>query len=158
MFKSIDGMTLAILGAACAAIFAGIGSAIGVQRAGKAATGVLSEQPDLFGKLLIIQALPGTQGIYGFLIAILVMNRVGLLGGSPLDVAMAQGWGLFFACLPIAVVGLISGVMQGNVAASAIYLTAKQPASSVRGVTMTALVETYAILALLVSILLVYSI
>ena len=158
MFKSIDGMTLAIRGAACAAIFAGIGSAIGVQRAGKAATGVLSEQPDLFGKLLIIQALPGTQGIYGFLIAILVMNRVGLLGGSPLDVAMAQGWGLFFACLPIAVVGLISGVMQGNVAASAIYLTAKQPASSVRGVTMTALVETYAILALLVSILLVYAI
>ncbi len=71
---------------------------------------------------------------------------------------MAQGWGLFFACLPIAVVGLISGVMQGNVAASAIYLTAKQPASSVRGVTMTALVETYAILALLVSILLVYAI
>jgi V/A-type H+-transporting ATPase subunit K len=158
MFKAIDGMTLAIFGAACAAIFAGIGSAIGVQRAGKAAAGVLSEQPDLFGKLLLIQALPGTQGIYGFLVAILVMSRTGLLGGTLMEVTMTQGWGFFFACLPIAVVGLISGIMQGNVAASAVYLTAKQPGSSARGITMTALVETYAILALLISILLLYGI
>ena len=61
------GLILAIIGAALAAILPGIGSAYGVQIGGQAAAGVTSEKPELFGKLLVLQALPGTQGIYGFL-------------------------------------------------------------------------------------------
>ena len=151
----MTGLGYALLGAALAAILAGIGSAIGVGISGQASAGVVSENPDLFGKLLVIEALPGTQGIYGFLTAILVMIRVGLLGGSPVDLTVEKGMEFFFACLPIAIVGLLSAIYQGKVAVSAIHMTAKQPDASARGITMTALVETYAILALLISVLLI---
>jgi V/A-type H+-transporting ATPase subunit K len=97
-----------------------------------------------------------TQGIYGFLIAILVMVNTGLLG-TPVELTVAQGWSYFFATLPMAVVGLISGIAQGKTAAAAIQMTGKQPDASGKGITMTALVETYAILALLTSILLLFS-
>ncbi len=153
MFSS--GITLAIMGAALAAILGGVGSAYGVSIAGRAAAGVVSENPELFGKLLVIQALPGTQGIYGFLTAVMVMIKTGILGGAAANLSVAQGWMFFAACLPIAFGGLFSAIYQGKVAVSAIHMTAKQPDASARGITMTALVETYAILALLVSILLV---
>lgn len=152
------GIVITVFGAALCAILAGAGSAIGVMSAGKAAAGVSSENPDLFGKVLVLQALPGTQGIYGFLIAILIMVRVGLLGGNVADLTAAQGWQFFFAALPMAVVGLISGICQGKAAVAAIYMTGKQPDASGKGITMTALVETYAILALLASILLMFGI
>ena len=152
------GLTLAIFGAAMAATLAGIGSAIGVQCAGKAAAGVVSEKPELFGKVFLLQALPGTQGIYGFLIAVLLLQRVGVLGGGLAEISVATGWQYFFCAMPIAVVGLLSGIYQGRTAAAAIHMTGRQPDSSVKGITMTALVETYAILALLISILLLFGI
>lgn len=150
------GLVLAILGAALAAILPGIGSAYGVRIGGQAATGVLSEKPELFGKLLVIQALPGTQGIYGFLTAVLVMIRLNMLGGTAAAIDTITGLSFLLACLPIAVVGLFSAIFQGQTAVAAIHMTAKQPDASARGITMTALVETYAILALLISILLVF--
>lgn len=155
MFES--GIVIAICGAVVCALLGCCGSALGVMYAGKAAAGVVSEKPDLFGKMLVLQALPGTQGIYGFLIAILVMVNTGLLG-TPADISVATGWQYFFATLPMAIVGLISGIAQGKTAASAIHMTGKQPDASGKGITMTALVETYAILALLTSILLIFSI
>ena len=151
------GIPLTFMGAAFAALFAGIGSACGVHTAGNAANGVLSEQPDLFGKLIVLQALPGTQGIYGFITAILVMIMSGILGGGA-DISVQEGWQYLIACLPIAFGGLLSGIYQGKVAATAIHMTAKQPDSSARGITLTAVVETYAIFALLMSILLIISI
>jgi len=150
-----EGLLIAIIGAAVAAILGGLGSAIGVQMAGKASAGVCSENPDLFGKVLILQALPGTQGIYGFIVAIMVMIKLGLLGGSPAQLSTGEGWAYFGACMPIAIVGLISAIMQAKTAVSAIHMTAKQPDASAKGMTMTAMVETYAILALLASVLLV---
>lgn len=152
------GIVIAVIGAALCAILAGCGSAIGVMAAAKAAGGVASEDPDLFGKLLVLEALPGTQGIYGFLTAILIMVRIGLLGGGALDLTVAQGWQFFFAAFPMAVVGLVSGICQGKAAVAAIHMTGKQPDASGKGITMTALVETYAILALLASILLMFGI
>lgn len=149
------GLVLAIAGAILAAALPGIGSAYGVQIGGQAAAGVVSEKPELFGKLLVLQALPGTQGIYGFLIAILTMVKVGLMGGSLASLSTETGWALFFACMPMAIVGLLSAISQGKAAVAAIHMTAKQPDSSAKGITMTALVETYAILALLVSVLLI---
>ena len=150
------GTIIAIIGAALAAILPGIGSVFGVSMGGKAANGVMSEKPELFGRILILEALPGTQGIYGFLAAILLMVQIGLLGGSPAALELSQGWAYFGACMPIAIVGLISAISQGKVAASAIHMTAKQPEASVKGMTLTAMVETYAILTLLVSILLCF--
>ncbi|MFA5660298.1 MAG: V-type ATP synthase subunit K [Bacilli bacterium] len=147
------GLVYALFGAGLAAGLAGIGSAIGVAIAGKSAAGVLSEKPDLFGRVLILQALPGTQGIYGFLVAILIMAKIGMIGGTPIAITPAQGLGLFAASMPIAIAGLLSGIYQGKMAAAAIAMTAKKPTMSARGMTMTAIVETYAILGLLVSVL-----
>ena len=150
-----NGLTFAVLGAAIAAALAGIGSACGVQLAGKASAGVASDKPELFGKLLVLQILPGTQGLYGLIAAVFVMMQTGLLGGAA-NTAMPVETGLayLFASLPIGIVGLMSGIYQGKTAAAAIQMTGKQPTASAKGITMTALVETYAILALLLSILL----
>ena len=128
----MTGLGYAILGAALAAILAGIGSAIGVGISGQASAGVVSENPDLFGKLLVIQALPGTQGIYGFLTAVLVMIKLNMLGGSPIQIDTATGVSFLLACLPIAIVGLISAIYQAQTAVAAIHMTAKQPSASAR--------------------------
>jgi V/A-type H+-transporting ATPase subunit K len=149
---NITASALAIVGAAMAAALAGLGSAIGVQMGGKAAAGVLSEKPELFGKLIVLQALPGTQGMYGFIVAILVLGKAGSLAA---DAAVSEGWRLFFACIPIAIVGLFSAIFQAKMSVAAIHMTAKQPGASGRGIIMTVVVETYAILALLASILLI---
>ena len=154
----MSGISIAIIGAALCAALAGCGSAIGVMAAGKAAAGVASEKPELFGKLLVLQALPGTQGIYGFLTAILIMVRIGVLGGAPVELSMSQGWQFFGASMPMAIAGLVSGICQGKAAVGAIHMTGKQPDASGKGITMTALVETYAILALLASILVLFGI
>lgn len=153
--SAISGNVIAYIGAALCAILAGCGSALGVMAAGKAAAGVASEKPDLFGKLLVLQALPGTQGIYGFLTAILVLIQFNGLGSDAAALTVTQGWQLFFAAVPMAIVGLTSGIAQGKAAVAAIHMTGKQPDASGKGITMTALVETYAILALLISILLI---
>ena len=152
----MDGTVIALIGVALSTILAGMGSAIGVSIAGQASAGVLSEKPELFGRVLILQALPGTQGIYGFLVSILLLTKMGMLGGTggSTITSVAQGWNYFAAALPIAIVGLVSAIYQGKAAASSILMTSKRPSMSASGMTMTALVETYAILALLVSILL----
>lgn len=153
-----EGLFIALSGAALAAALGGFGSALGVQMAGKAAAGVTGEKPELFGKVLILQALPGTQGIYGFLIAVLVLLKIGVIGTSMADLSVAQGWSLFGACLPSIIVLPISAFFQARMAVNAIHMVAKQPDASGKGITMTVLVETYAILALLASILMIQGI
>lgn len=152
------GLTLAMLGGALAVIFGGIGSAIGVGLAGQASSGVMSEDPDKFGSLLLLVALPGTQGIYGFLSAFLVIMKLGLAGGSPAQPSVFQGWQILVTCLPVALTGLISGIHQGKVCASGVYMVAKQPKDLMKPVIMAALVETYAVLGLLITILLLQGI
>ena len=148
----LDGNTLALLGAAIDSL-AGVGSAIGVSIAGQAAAGVITEDPKKFGKTLVLQVLPGTQGIYGFVVAFLIILKLGMLGGEMVDLTMAQGAYLFAAGIPIGVVGIISGIQQGKAAAAGLQLTAKRPDQMTKGVIYAAMVETYAILALLISIL-----
>ena len=152
------GLAIALFGAAVAVIFAGIGSAKGVGLVGQSAAGALSEDPSLFGKVLILQLLPGTQGLYGFIIAIFVLINTGVLGGSPLELTWQQGMMYFVSCLPIAVCGLLSGIHQGKVAAAGVSLVAKKPDQSGRAITMSSLVEFYAILPFLISFLAVFSI
>ena len=148
-----SGQNLALLGAALAAALAGIGSAKGVGIVGEASSAMLQEDPTKFGKALLLQALPGTQGIYGLVTAFLIINKIGLLGGQPLKLTTAQGAFFLMASLPIAIVGLVSGIAQGRVAATGISLVSKRPSESIKAVTSAALVETYAIFALLVSLL-----
>lgn len=148
------GLALGMLGAAVAAFLAGGGSSIGIGLAGQASCGVLSEQPEKFGTLLLLTALPGTQGVYGFLSAFLVILKLGLLGGSIPTITIHQGLAIFGACLPVAVAGFISGVHQGKVCAAGVMMTAKQPKDFVKPLILGALVETYAVLGLLITILL----
>ena len=147
-----DGNGLALIGAAIAAC-AGCGSGMGVGIAGQAAAGVVASDPKKFGRTLILQALPGTQGIYGVVIAFLIMVKTGFLGGAMLDLTVAQGWYYLAAGVPIGVVGFASGVGQGKAAASALQLMAKRPDQMSKGIIYTVMVETYAILAFVVSIL-----
>ena len=152
------GLALALLGAACAVIFAGMGSAKGVGLAGQASAGLLTEDPSMFGKVLILQLLPGTQGLYGFLIAILVLVNVNILGGSPAELSWQQGLYYLAACLPIAIAGYFSAVHQGKVAAAGVNLIAKQKDQVGKAITMASLVEFYAILPFLISLLAVLNV
>ncbi len=148
------GFTLAVFGGAFAVVLGGIGSAIGVGLAGQASSGVMSEDPEKFGSLLLLVALPGTQGIYGFLSAFLVMLKLGLVGGALKSATVFQGWQILISRLPVALAGLVSGIHQGKVCASGVYMVAKQPKDLMKPVIMAALVETYAVLGLLITILL----
>lgn len=146
------GTFIAILGAVFAAAMAGIGSAIGVGVAGKAAAGVTSEDPDKFSKCLVLQLLPGTQGIYGLLVAFLVFVKINLFGGVA-ALSISGGLALLGACMPMAVVGFVSALYQSKVACSGIALVAKRPEESGKAIILAVMVETYAVLALLVSLL-----
>lgn len=150
--KFFSGQNLALLGAALAATLAGIGSAKGVGIVGEASSAMLQEDPSKFGKALLLQALPGTQGIYGLVAAFMIIYKIGLLG-TPIELTVAQGAYFLMSALPIALVGLFSGIAQGRVAAAGISLISKRPAESIKAVTSAALVETYAIFALLVTLL-----
>ena len=152
------GLVYALLGAAVAVFLAGAGSAIGVGIAGQAASGVVTEDPSKFAKVLIMQLLPGTQGIYGLLVGFITLSKVGLLGGGIKEVSVATGLLILAACLPIGIVGLISGKSQGKTAAAAIGIVAKKPEQFGKAMLFPAMVETYAILALLISILAVSAI
>jgi V/A-type H+-transporting ATPase subunit K len=156
MFEMIfSGQNLALIGAALAVILAGMGSAKGVGMVGEAAAGLLTEDPSKFGKVLILQALPGTQGIYGLITAFLVIFKIGILSGAPLALTAGQGFYFVMASLPIAVVGYFSAIKQAKVAAAGVNLIAKRPDEVGKAITSSALVETYAIFAVLVSLLLV---
>ena len=152
------GIVYALLGAAVAVLLAGAGSAIGVGVAGQAAAGVVTEDPGKFAKVLILQLLPGTQGIYGLLVGFIVLSKVGLLGGGAAQISVQTGLMILAACLPIGVVGLISGMHQGKTAVASIRIVAKKPEQFAKSMLFPAMVETYAILALLISILAVTAI
>lgn len=146
------GNNLALAGAAVAAIVAGMGSAKGVGMVGEASTGLMMDDPSKFGKALILQALPGTQGIYGLITAFVIILKMGLLG-TPVTLTLGEGAFLLFASLPIAIVGYFSAIKQARVAAAGINLIGKHPGEVGKAITASALVETYAIFALLVSLL-----
>ena len=154
IFSSL-GTSIAVLGAALAAILSGMGSAKGVGLVGQAGAGVITEDPTKFGKVLILQILPGTQGLYGFLTAFLALNRMGVIGSGFEPLSIEKGLMMFAACMPIAIVGYFSAIAQGKTGGSII---AKTPDQNGKAITMAAMVETYAVIALLVSILSIFSI
>ncbi len=150
-FMSQLGLIIALLGGALATLLPGIGSATGVSRAGDAAAGVVTEDPKKFSKVLILQLLPGTQGIYGLLTTFMLLAQIGILGGTTPD--LATGILYFIACMPITFVGYYSAIYQAKTAVSGIAIVAKKPDQQSKGMMLAAMVETYAIFAVLISIL-----
>ena len=153
-----NGLVLASLRAALAALLAGIGSAKGVSLVGEAASGVVSVDPSKFSKVLLLELLPGTQGLYGLIAAMFILSRTNVLSGNAAELTVQQGLAFLAASLPIAIVGLVSGIMQGRAAAAGVSITAKKPEHNGKAIIMAAMVETYAILALLVSVLIIMKI
>ncbi len=151
------GIVFALIGAALATFLAGTGSAIGVGRAGVAAAGVLAEDPTKYGKVLVFQLLPATQGIYGLLVAFLILTNIGILGGDA-DISVTKGLLYFGASLPIAFAGMFSAIHQGKCSVACIGTISKKPDQFGKALLLPAMVETYAILALLISMLAVFSI
>ena len=148
------GIAIALLGAALATFMTGIGSSIGLGIAGRAATGVLSEKPERYGLMTILVVLPSTQGIYGFVIGLFVMIKLNMFGGGIESLTVAQGLQLLGACLPVAIAGMFSAIHQGKTCAGGILMSAKRPEMGVKaGVVYAALVEFYAILGFLISLL-----
>ena len=148
LFGEQSGLIFAALGAAVAVFLSGIGSAKGVGMVGEVAAGLMAEEPEKFGKSLVLQLLPGTQGLYGFVIGLMVLGRL-----NP-QMSIAEGIYIFIACLPIAIAGYGSAIFQGTVAASGISLLAKNEEQSTKGIVYAVMVETYALLAFVVSIML----
>lgn len=151
-----SGIIWAIFGIAMAVFLAGIGSSIGTGIAGMAASGLVSRDPDKFTPALVLQALPGTQGIYGFLAALMAAAKLGWFGSTPVsELPPTIGWLIFGACLPVGIVGLLSGIYQGKVAATGINIIAKAGSAHLsKAIIYAAIVETYAIFGLIATVIL----
>jgi ATP synthase subunit C. len=149
-FLQNGGTIFTILGASIAVFLAGCGSAVGCGIVGQAAAGLITEEPEKFGQALILQLLPGTQGLYGFIIGFLIALQ---LANGP---TFTQGLYLFAAALPVAIVGYISAIAQAKVSISGLQILAKNPTESTKGIIFAAIVETYAILGFVASIIMLY--
>jgi len=149
----MSGLEWAYLGAAIAAIGGGVGSAIGITSISNAAAGIVAEESEKFGKMLPLAAMPGTQGIYGLVTMVLVFVFTGIFGGDTSQLDAAAGLRVFFSCLPVAVVCMISAIYQGATAVGAAGMVARRDEDAGKALIFPALVETYAVFSLVVTIL-----
>ncbi len=148
------GLAFAIAGAAIVMAISGVGSAIGVALAGQAAGGVMTEDPEKFGRMIPLIGIPGTQGFYGFLIGFLVLNKLDLLTAQIKVPTLYQGVTIFSICLVVSLVESISAVWQGKVSVASIYMVAKKPEEAGKALVLPIFVEIYAVLGLAAAFLL----
>ncbi|PIP20242.1 MAG: permease [Candidatus Omnitrophica bacterium CG23_combo_of_CG06-09_8_20_14_all_40_11] len=148
------GLVFALAGAAIVMAISGVGSAIGVALAGQAVGGVMTEDPEKFGRMIPLIGIPGTQGFYGFLIGFLVLNKLNLLGAEIKIPTLHQGMEIFSICLAVSLVESISAVWQGKVSVSSIGIVAKKPEEAGKALVLPIFVEIYAILGLATAFLL----
>ena len=148
------GLAFAIAGAAIVMAISGVGSAIGVALAGQAAAGVMTEDPEKFGRMIPLIGIPGTQGFYGFLIGFLVLNKLNLLGTEIKFPTLQQGIEIFSICTAVSLVESISAVWQGKVSVASIYMVARKPEEVGKALVLPIFVEIYAILGLAAAFLL----
>ena len=153
MFENIGGLAIALFGSGLAVALSCVGSAKGTGIAGEAGTGLLCEDPGKSGKVMVLQLLPGTQGLYGLVVWFFALIQMGMMDGSAVGLTLVEGWRYFFACLPMALGGLLSAIAQGRVAAGSINILAKKPDDWSKGLILCGIVEFYAILSLLASML-----
>ena len=153
-----SGLAIGLLGAGLAACLAGAGSGVGTGIAGEAGAGLVTEDPSKFGKVMILQVIPGTQGLYGLVVFFVAVMRMGLLDGTALNLPFIDGCRFFAACLPIGIGGLVTAIAQGKVAAASVNLLAKNPDHWAKGMILCITVEFYAILSLLASMIMLLQI
>jgi len=146
------GIVLGVAGAVIAAAFSGIGSARAMGMAGEAAAGVITEDPRKFGQTLVLQAIGSTNGIYGLLIGFLVLTKT----MTVTDVA--SGFVLLLSGIPIGVVGYLAAIAQGKVLVAGIILVGKRDGELAKPMIYAAMIETFAVFALLISFLIYNSI
>lgn len=151
------GLVLALAGAAIAVAIPGISSAMGIGYVGQASAGAMIENPKNFGRFLVLLALPGTQGIYGFVIGFLIIQKLGLVAGSLAALTVPQGLALLLAGIPIGITGM-TAIWQGRVCTAGVSLTAKRPEESGKTLVMAVFVEFYAVLGLLISIFILFGV
>ena len=149
--ENIGGLAIALLGSGLAVALSCVGSAKGTGIAGEAGTGLLSEDPSKSGKVMVLQLLPGTQGLYGLVVWFFALIQMGMMDGSAAGLTLVEGFQYFAACMPMAFGGLLSAIAQGRVAAGSINILAKKPDDWSKGMILCITVEFYAILALLAS-------
>ena len=154
-FEAFGGLALALLGAGLAVALPGIGSAKGTGIAGEAGTGLICEDPSKFGKVMILQVIPGTQGLYGLVVWFFAVFSMGLMDGTAVGMSVQEGLRYFMACLPMALGGFFSAIAQARVAVGSINILAKKPEHWSKGMVLCIVVEFYAILALLASMLMI---
>ncbi len=151
--ENIGGLAIALLGSGLAVALSCVGSAKGTGIAGEAGTGLLSEDPTKSGKVMVLQLLPGTQGLYGLVVWFFALIQMGMLSGTAASMTLIEGFQYFVACIPMALGGLLSAIAQGRVAAGSINILAKKPNDWSKGLILCGIVEFYAILSLLASML-----
>ena len=149
LFGENTGMVMAGLGIALAVVLSGTGSARGVGVAGEAASALLKDKPELFAKALILQSLPSTQGIYGFVVGFFILLNI----ESGMDPSM--GWYYLMSGLTVGIAGLTSGSAQGKVSVSGIQTIAQREEVNTQTVIFSAMVETYAILGFLIALFMI---
>ena len=152
-FADFGGLAIGFLGAALACGLCCAGSARGCGIAGEAGSALLCEDPSAFGKIMILQVVPGTQGLYGLVVWFFAILQMGVFNGTAVGMSVADGLRVAAACLPMATGAAISAPAQGRVAATAINLMAKRPNDWAKGIILCITVEFYAILSLLASFL-----
>jgi V/A-type H+-transporting ATPase subunit K len=143
------GTAIGFLGGALAVGMACSGSAKGVGTVGRAGAGVLSVDPSKFSRVLILQILPGTQGLYGLVVWFLALMKLGFFDGNMVEFTVREGLAFFGACMPVAIGGFIFGIVQGRLGASGLSLMSKRPEELSKSIILAIMVEFYAILALL---------
>ena len=145
----MNGYSLAMIGIALTVLACGIGSCIGLFKTSSAAAGVLGEEPKKFGKVMVLVLLPATQGLYGFIIGIIASGMAANI------TTIEQGWAFVGALLPMMISGLVSAIFQGKAAANCIYAVGKQDSLGGKLIVYPGMIEFYAILGLIISIMLV---
>ncbi len=156
-FLSTCGTQIAFIGAILSVGLACGGSGKGVGLVGEAAAGVLSADPSKFAQCLILEIIPGTQGLYGLVIWFFAMMKMGFFSTGIPTMDIATGLGFLAACLPMGIGGYITAIAQGRCAAAGVTLIAKRPGEMSKGIILAIMVEFYAILCLLASFLMLNS-
>lgn len=144
----MDGFSIAVLGLALSTILCGIGSSLGLKYTVSTLSGVAAGDPSKVGKCMIIALLPATQGLYGLVISIVGMGSLTAVQADP-----AKGFAVFFAACIMAVSGMFSAILQGKAASSAIVAVGKKSELSGKLMMYPAMIEMYALLGLVASII-----
>ena len=141
---------LLITGIFLSLVLSGIGSAKGAAMIGKAAAALISEQPEKFGQSLVLQMMSASQGLYGFIISFLIFTNFGD-GLTTVTALRCLGAG---AVMGLA--GYFTAIQQSIAATAGIQILAKKPEHATKGIIYAIMIETYAIFAFVVSVLIVF--